>query len=90
MSAVAWAEFLCGPVSAELTDLARTLLGDPVALDVAEAEAAASLFNKAGRRRGSLRDCLVAATALQAGAALATENARDFERFKAAGLILVS
>ena len=90
VSAVAWAEFLCGPVSAELTDLARTLLGDPVALDVAEAEAAASLFNKAGRRRGSLLDCLVAATALQAGAALATENVRDFERFKAAGLILVS
>lgn len=90
VSAVAWAEFLCGPVSADLADLARTLLGDPVPLTAAEAETAAALFNTAGRRRGSLLDCFVAATALQAGAALATEDARDFERFKTAGLSLVS
>ena len=90
VSAVAWAEFQCGPVSTELTELARTLLGDPVPLGGAEADAAATLFNGAGRRRGSLLDCLIAATALQAGATLATENRRDFERFKAAGLTLAS
>lgn len=87
-SAIAWAEFLCGPVSAEVAALARTLLGEPVPLGVTAAERAARLFNETGRRRGSLLDCLVAATALDAGARLATENPRDFSRFRAAGLEL--
>lgn len=90
VSAVVWAEFQCGPVSVDLSDLARTLLGEPVPLSAADAEAAAILFNGAGRRRGSLLDCFVAATALQAGAMLATENRRDFERFTQAGLILAA
>jgi predicted nucleic acid-binding protein len=87
-SAIAWAEFLCGPVSADVTALARTLLGDPVPFGVTAAERAARLFNESGCRRGSLLDCLVAATALDAGARLATENPRDFSRFRAAGLEL--
>lgn len=90
LSTVAWAEFLCGPVSADVTAIARTLLGEPVPLGTAGAERAAQLFNETGRRRGSLLDCLIAATAIEAGARLATENARDFERFTAAGLDLVS
>jgi predicted nucleic acid-binding protein len=90
VSALVWAEFLCGPVSAELTELARRLLGDSVAVGGAEAERAAQLFNDAGRRRGSLVDCLIAAVALEAGARLATENPRDFERFVPAGLRLLS
>jgi len=90
LSAVAWAEFLSGPVSADVTAIARTLLGEPVPLGTAAAERAAQLFNQAGRRRGSLLDCLVAATAIEAGAQLATENPRDFERFRAAGLDLAS
>jgi predicted nucleic acid-binding protein len=90
LSTVAWAEFLCGPVSAEVTAIARTLLGEPVPLGTAGAERAAQLFNDTGRRRGSLLDCLIAATAIEVGAQLATENPRDFERFKAAGLDLVS
>lgn len=89
LSVVAWAEFLCGPVSADARALARTLLGEPVPLGAAGAERAAQLFNETGRRRGSLLDCLVAATAIEAGAQLATENLRDFARFRAAGLDLV-
>jgi predicted nucleic acid-binding protein len=90
LSALAWAEFLCGLVSAEASDLARTLLGEPVPLDRAGAERAARLFNESGRRRGSLVDCLIAPTAIDAGAQLATENPGDFERFQSVGLELAS
>ena len=90
LSTVAWAEFLCGPVSADVTAIARTLLGNPVPLGTAGAERAARLFNETGRRRGSLLDCLIAATAIESGVQLATENPRDFERFRSAGLDLVS
>jgi len=48
------------------------------------------LFNRAGRRRGSLLDCMIAAIALRAGAALATANQADFRRLRAAGLRLAS
>jgi predicted nucleic acid-binding protein len=57
---------------------------------MAAAERSAQLFNATGRRRGSLLNCLVAAAAIEAGAALATENPRDFERFESAGLTLAS
>ena len=40
LSTVAWAELLCGPVSGEVTAIARTLLGEPVPLGTAGAECA--------------------------------------------------
>lgn len=88
VSAFAWAEFLCGPVSASAAAQALTLLGEPVPVDRAVAARAAELFNLGGRRRGSLADCLVAAVAIEAGASLATENRSDFIRFAQAGLTL--
>jgi predicted nucleic acid-binding protein len=88
VSSIVWAEFRCGPAGDEVVELARTLLGQPVALGAKEAERAAELFNASGRGRGSLFDCLVAASALEAGARLATGNVRDFERFRSAGLEL--
>ncbi len=65
------------------------MVGTPVPLMPADAVKAAELFNLAGRRRGSLADCLIAAAALRAGAAVATENRADFAPFAAAGVRVV-
>jgi predicted nucleic acid-binding protein len=89
ISAVGWAEFLCGPVDARALELADRILGQPVAVGAAEAVLAARLFKEGGRRRGSLADCMIAATAIEVGASLAAANPRDFARFTAAGLAVV-
>ena len=86
ISAVGWAEFLCGPVDVHDVELAARVLDEPVALLAPDAGMAAELFDLAGRRRGSLNDCMIAATALRAGASVATTNLTDFRRFEPAGL----
>lgn len=88
VSTVAWAEFLCGPLSADDATAAGELLPNPEPLLAIDAARAAELFNATGRRRGSLADCLIAATCLRLGAQLATENADDFRRFEPMGLRL--
>jgi predicted nucleic acid-binding protein len=90
MSAVAWAEFLCGPVEAAHLELVDRIVSDRVAFGEGEAALAARLFNGSGRRRGSLADCMVAASAIRAGVPLATENPKDFRRFASDGLRLAS
>src|SRR3954471_15731162 len=57
VSAVAWGEFLCGPVTPELEAVARELLPEVRPLDQVDAESAAELFNLAGRRSRSFADC---------------------------------
>ena len=89
ISVVGWTEFLCGPVDAHDVELAARIVDEPVALLARDAGTAAELFNLAGRRRGSLNDCMIAATALRAGAAVATTNLVDFRRFEPAGLRVV-
>ena len=88
-SAVAWAEFQCGPVSTEAASMAAALIDEPEPLDAAAATVAARLFNETGRRRGSLPDCMIAATAIQADATLATSDITDFRRFEPLGLKLL-
>jgi predicted nucleic acid-binding protein len=88
ISAVAWAEFLCGPVTPLAMENAAELLGEPEALTGRDATLAAHLFNRSGRRRGSLTDCLVASIAMSADASLATSNVADFRRFEPFGLAL--
>lgn len=88
-SAIAWTEFLCGPVEDQDLELAKKLLGDPVAFGETESGGAARLFNETGRRRGSLMDCMIAASAIAAGASLATSDVAGFRRFERAGLTLV-
>lgn len=80
ISAMAWAEFLCGPLDPSDAVQAAAVLGDAVPVTSAHAMRAAALFNAAGRRRGTLVDCLIAACAMEAGAELATANVADFER----------
>lgn len=89
VSAIVWGELLCGPLGAEEEALARRLIPRHVPVGTAEATEAARLFNHAGRRRNSFADCIIAATAVLAGAELATSNVRDFQRFQDAGLEVV-
>lgn len=89
VAAPAWAEFLCGPVGPVEVAAAMRILGQPVSFAADEAEETARLFNLTGRKRGSLVDCMIAATAVRAGAAVATCNAADFRKLQAAGLRIV-
>ena len=90
MSAIAWTEFLCGPVDARQAELASSIVSERIAFTEEDASRAAWLFNASGRRRGTLVDCMIAAAALHAGAAVATANHSDFRRFEALGLILAA
>lgn len=89
MSAIAWAELLCGPIAPAAAELAEGVVPRRVGFGEEDAVLAARLYDAGGRRRGSLTDCMIAATALRLGAPLATENAADFRRFEPAGLRLV-
>ena len=88
VSAVAWAEFLCGPLTSHDESLARQMFPAPEPLVAADAELAARLFNLTGRRSRSLPDCLIAAVAIRCGAKLASINTADFQPLAQHGLIL--
>ena len=85
-SAIAWAEFLCGPLLPGAASIVRSVIGEPVAFTAADAAHAAELYNSTGRRRGSLNDCMIAAIALRSDAAVATKDAAHFRRFASLGL----
>jgi len=88
-SAVAWSEFLNGPVpNADIQNAMEMLEGRIIPFDLAEAAVAAELFNRTRRRRGSTPDCFIAATAICARVPLATDNRKDFVRFAPYGLQL--
>ena len=86
VSAIAWTEFLCGPVDDLSRELAVEIVGEPQPFLAADCAVAADFFNISGRRRGTLRDCMIAATAFRFGAALATTNLRDFSKFRGLAL----
>ncbi len=88
VSAFAWGEFLCGPLGESEEEDAGRIAHRHIPVGTEEATAAAALFNRVGRRRGSFPDCLIAATAILSGAELATSDVSDFDRFTDAGLEL--
>jgi predicted nucleic acid-binding protein len=89
-SAVAWMEFVTGPVGPELVETVRQIIEDRIVpIGREEAELAATLFNAVGRKRALRYDCLIAATAIRSGARLATANRSDFSLFVPYGLDLV-
>jgi predicted nucleic acid-binding protein len=89
-AAPSWYEFLCGPVTEAQISVARAFLSGGIS-GFAEAEAteAARLFNAVGRVRRLRVNAMIAATAIVAGARLATSNVEDFEPFVPHGLKLV-
>jgi predicted nucleic acid-binding protein len=88
ISTIAWAEFLCGPVTTADEALAQMLFAAPEPFLASDARKAAELFNATGRRSRSLADCEIAAVALRCSARLATGNVSDFTLFQSYGLIL--
>jgi predicted nucleic acid-binding protein len=88
-SAIAWMEFVTGPVGADLVGSVRQMIQDRIVpIGREEAELAASLFNLLGRKRALRYDCLIAASAIRSGARLATANRSDFSLFAPYGLAL--
>ena len=89
VSAVAWYEFLIGPVDDEKVSLARAFVrGNILGIDDRTAWVAASRYNQAGRRRTLKTDALIAAVAIRANAALLTLSTDDFRPFVPFGLEL--
>lgn len=88
ISAIAWSEFLCGPLTANEATLAEGLLNMPEPFLASDANKSAELFNATGRRSRSLADCQIAAVALRCNARVATANASDFTPFQPHGLTL--
>ena len=89
VNVIVWAEFLCGPVTPDHVRVATQLFPRPEVLLPEDAARGAQLYNATGRRRGSLADCLIAATCLRLNAAIATDNLADFRPFEPLGLRLL-
>lgn len=86
-SSIAWMEFVTGPVKAEVVDSMRQVLEDRISeIGREEAELAAVLFNRTGRKRALRYDSLIAASAILTGSRLATANRSDFALFVPLGL----
>ncbi len=84
----AWYEFLCGPVTKDQISTMEAFLFRVVPFSDPEAITAPRLFNLTNRKRSLRFDSMIAATAIEAGASLATNNLGDFELFVPHGLEL--
>jgi len=88
-SAVAWMEFASVPLPSLALEAARHLLTAGIVPFGEEAALlAGQLFYETGASRRTRLDTMIAATAILAGAELATVNAEDFRPFVPHGLKL--
>jgi predicted nucleic acid-binding protein len=90
VSALVWTEYLCGPLTPESYLSADALLEWKEPFLPEDAKLSARLFNCLGGRRGTLTDCMIAATAIRCGAQLATLNTTDFAPLVSHGLGLAA
>ncbi len=89
-SAVAWMEFSSQPLPPLLWEASRNLLtGGILPFDESVAVLAGRLFYLTGSKRRTRLDTIIAATAILAGAELATVNPDDFQPFVPHGLKLL-
>lgn len=88
VDSLVWTEFCCGPAATEKVRALEAMLASIEPFLAADAAVAARLFNRSGRRRGTLMDCMIAAVAIRLRAPLATLNRGDFERLESFGLVL--
>ncbi|GAB1484191.1 hypothetical protein MASR2M78_30080 [Treponema sp.] len=89
-SAIAWYEFLCGPLDNEAEAVIRGLLRDRIIpFNADQAAESSRLFNAVGRIRKLRVDSMIAASAILSNARLATENQLDFKNFESLGLRLL-
>jgi len=89
-SAVAWHEFVRGPLMPDELLRVERVVGarvQPVSRSISEL--AARLFNATGRRRASTADCFIAANAIEQDAELLTADSDGFKLFAPLGLKLV-
>lgn len=90
-SAVAWHEFVRGPLTPDELLRVERVVGDRIQpVTRSTSELAARLFNATGRRRASTADCFIAASAIETDAELLSANTEDFRAFVPLGLRLVA
>jgi len=90
-AAPSWYEFLCGPVTVDqIKVMSAFLTGGILPFDSVRAQLAAQLFNATTRLRRLRVDAMIAATAIEQKAALATLNISDFKLFVPHGLELAT
>lgn len=88
-SSIAWMEFLSKPVHPHDTAALQAILtGGILPFDEKTATLAGELFHATGSKRRTRLDTMIAATAILAGAQLATTNPDDFQAFVPHGLEL--
>lgn len=88
--AVAWYEFLCGPVDLDHQEVMQAFLsGGILPFDEVHARESARVFNFCGRVRRLRVVAMIAATAMLTESRLATSNQADFAVFRPFGLKLV-
>lgn len=78
ISSIAWAEFLCGPVGPDEIERASNVFREIAPFTAADCETAVALFNRGGRRRRSMGDCMIAAVAPGTGRRLPPRTPETF------------